>query len=165
MDRDFHEFLCNDREDNWATSWQNQQCGCAPSEGSDQPGHLPSLIRVFTVRMKKAWVLSYPLRVQGRLIRLGECPGWSESSLGAQPHRWFCHEAAQLPMASVTSQKLWASTCTYHIYKRPAKAQASQSLRCSHIWSMEIEDIRHLARLDGCACAFEERVYGGWKVP
>ena len=34
----------------------------APSEDSDQPGHLPSLIRVFTVRMKKHWVLSYPLR-------------------------------------------------------------------------------------------------------
>ena len=31
---------------------------CAPSEDSDQPGHLPSLIRVFPVRMKKAWVRS-----------------------------------------------------------------------------------------------------------
>ena len=29
----------------------------APSEDSDQPGHPPSLIRVFTVRMKKALVL------------------------------------------------------------------------------------------------------------
>ena len=34
-----------------AASWQNQQCGCAPSEDSDQPGHPPSLIRVFTVRL------------------------------------------------------------------------------------------------------------------
>ena len=34
---------------------------CTPSEDSDQPGHLPSLIRVFAVRMKKPWVLSYPL--------------------------------------------------------------------------------------------------------
>ena len=51
----------------WATSWQNQQCGCAPSEDSDQPGHSPSLIRVFAVRMKKAWVLSYPLSAQRRL--------------------------------------------------------------------------------------------------
>ena len=34
---------------------------CAPSKDSDQPGHLPSLIRVFPVHMKKAWVLSYPL--------------------------------------------------------------------------------------------------------
>ena len=28
----------------WATSWQNQQSECAPSEDSDQPGHPPSLI-------------------------------------------------------------------------------------------------------------------------
>ena len=30
------------------------------------------------------------------LIRLGGCPGSSESSLGAQPQRWSCHEAAQI---------------------------------------------------------------------
>ena len=51
----------------WAASWQNQQCGCAPSEDWDQPGHQPSLIRVFAVRMKKVWVLSYPLSAQRRL--------------------------------------------------------------------------------------------------
>ena len=46
----------------WATSWQNQQNGCASSEDSDQPGHPPNLIRIFAVG----------------------CPGWSESSLCAQ---------------------------------------------------------------------------------
>ena len=51
----------------WAASWQNQQNGSAPSEDSDQPGHPPSLTRVFAVRMKKAWVLSYPLSAQRRL--------------------------------------------------------------------------------------------------
>ena len=51
----------------WAASWQNQQCGCAPSKDSDQPVHPPSLIRVFAVRMKKACVLSYPLSAQRRL--------------------------------------------------------------------------------------------------
>ena len=62
---------------------------------SAQPGHPPSLIRVFAARMKKAWVLSYPLSEQRRLrsdwadaqaktpIRRGGCPNWSESSLGA----------------------------------------------------------------------------------
>ena len=25
---------------NWAATWQNQQSECAPSEDSDQPGHL-----------------------------------------------------------------------------------------------------------------------------
>ena len=32
--------------------------------------HPPSLIRVFAVHMKKAWVLRYPLSAQRRLIRL-----------------------------------------------------------------------------------------------
>ena len=44
--------------DTWAATWQNQQNEWAPSEDSDQPGHPPSLIRVFAVCMKKAWVLS-----------------------------------------------------------------------------------------------------------
>ena len=39
----------------------------APSKASDQPGHPPSLITVFAVRMKKVWVLSYPLSAQRRL--------------------------------------------------------------------------------------------------
>ena len=47
---------------NWAVSWQNQQSGCAPNEGSDQPGQI-----VFAVRMTKAWVLSYQLSAQRRL--------------------------------------------------------------------------------------------------
>ena len=50
-----------------ADSWQNQQSDCAPSEDSDQPWHPPSLIRVFAVRMRKAWVFSYPLSAQRRL--------------------------------------------------------------------------------------------------
>ena len=59
---------------------------CAPSENSDQPGHPLSLIRIITVCMKKAKTL----------IRLGGCPGWSESSPYAQTFCWFCHEAAHI---------------------------------------------------------------------
>ena len=44
----------------WATTWQNHQNDCAPSEDSDQPVHPPSL------------------------ISLGIHPVWSESSLCAQ---------------------------------------------------------------------------------
>ena len=44
----------------------NDYC-CLCSEDSDQPGHPPSLTRVFAVHMKKAWVLSYPLSAQRRL--------------------------------------------------------------------------------------------------
>ena len=46
---------------------KTNKMACAPSKDSDQPGHPPSLIRVFAVRMKKAWVLSYPLSAQERL--------------------------------------------------------------------------------------------------
>ena len=45
-----------------------------------QPGHQPCVISVFAVCMKNAWVLT--LSAQRRLIRLGGCLGWSESSLG-----------------------------------------------------------------------------------
>ena len=58
----------------WAASWQNRHCGCAPSEDSDQPGHPPSLIRVFAVRMKKAWVLSYPLSTSEDSDQTGRMP-------------------------------------------------------------------------------------------
>ena len=34
------------------------------------------------------------MQIAKTLIRLGRCPGWSESSLGAQSFCWFCHEAA-----------------------------------------------------------------------
>ena len=44
-------------------------------QDSDQHWHPPSLIRDFSVRMKKALILSYPLSAQQRLIRLGGCPG------------------------------------------------------------------------------------------
>ena len=59
---------------NWSpaldSSWNeppHDKTNCAPSEDSDQPWHPPSLIRVFAVCMKKAWVLSYPLSGQRRL--------------------------------------------------------------------------------------------------
>ena len=42
-----------------ATTWQNQQNECAPSEDSDQPGHPPSLIRA--QRRQISW---HPLRAQ-----------------------------------------------------------------------------------------------------
>ena len=40
---------------------QTNKMTSVPSEDSDQPGHLPSLIRVFAVRIKKHWVLSNPM--------------------------------------------------------------------------------------------------------
>ena len=56
----------------------------APSEDSDQPGHPPSLIRVFAVCSMSSWGPKVSSCRQQRLIRLGRCPGWSESWLSAQ---------------------------------------------------------------------------------
>ena len=60
-------FFWQTSETKWAATWQNQQSECAPSEDSDQPGHPPSLIRVFSICMNKHWFLSYPLSPQRRL--------------------------------------------------------------------------------------------------
>ena len=56
------------------------------------------LVTNAVVRPAKAQIM----RTAKTLIRLGGCPGWSESSLGAHSLCWFCHEAAQ--MYSVKNQ-------------------------------------------------------------
>ena len=98
---------------------KTNKMACAPSEDSDQPGHPPSLIRVFAIRMKEPWVLSCPLSAQRRLIRLGGCPGWSESSLGAHAIWWVLSCAASLLYNSMI---LLVDSC----------AQSDQGLRCPH---------------------------------
>ena len=94
----------------WATTWQNQQNGCASTEDSDQPGHPLSLIRVFAVRMKKPWVLSYPLSPLRRL--------WSdwadESSLGAHSFCPFCHVVAHFIFSCATHQLTEPLACQTH---------------------------------------------------
>ena len=68
----------------WAASWQNQQHGMCIQLRQISLGIRPVWSSVFAVRMKKDWVLSYPLSAQRRLlIWLGRCSGWYESSLGA----------------------------------------------------------------------------------
>ena len=86
----------------WAAPWQNQQCGCAPSKDSDQPGHPPSLIRVFAVHMKKAWVLSSPLNAQRRLWS-----DWADAQADlslrwAHSFCWFCHVVAHFNLSPLS---------------------------------------------------------------
>ena len=86
----------------WAMTWQNQQNECVPSEDSDQPGHLPSLIRVFAVRMKKPRALSYPMSAQQRLWS-----DWADAQADLSlrwAHMsffWFCHEVAHILTTAV----------------------------------------------------------------
>ena len=53
---------------------KTNKMACAPSEDSDQPGHSPSLIRVFTARLKKAMILSYPLSASEDSDQTGRMP-------------------------------------------------------------------------------------------
>ena len=65
---------------------KNQQNEYAPSEDSDQPGHPPGLISVFTVRMKKPWGLSYPLSAQRRLWS-----DWADAQADLSLCWWHTH--------------------------------------------------------------------------
>ena len=79
---------------------------CASSEDSDQPGHPPSLIRVFPVHMKIIWVLSYPLSAQRSLW--SDCAGVQADLSLRWVYRsfcWFCHAAAHI------HNTLWSSVC------------------------------------------------------
>ena len=76
---------------------QTNKMACAPREDSDQPGHPPSLIRVFAVRMKKAWVFTYPLSAHRRFWS-----DWADAQAdlslrwAQRSFCWFSHEAAHI---------------------------------------------------------------------
>ena len=75
----------------WAATWQNQQNNCAPSKDSDQPDQSLRCPHEESLGPK------LPIECTGKtLIRLGGCPGWSESSLGRQSLCWFCHVVARV---------------------------------------------------------------------
>ena len=93
----------------WATSRQNQQNDCAPSEDSDQPGHPPSLIRVFAVHSMGSYGTKLSSCGQRRLWS-----DWADAQadlslrLAHKPFCWFCHEAAQLwGIAGTQCLALW----------------------------------------------------------
>ena len=87
----------------WAASWQNQQNDCAPSENYDQPQWMPNLIRVFALHSVGSSGPKLSSCGQRRLIRLGRCPGWSESSLGAHSFCCFYHVVAHFISVSCFS--------------------------------------------------------------
>ena len=95
---------------------------CAPSEDSDQPGHPPSLITVFTIRMKKAWVLSYSFSAQRRLWS-----DWANAQADLSlrwahmPFCWFCHDVAQLCVCVKFPQQ----------YLLPTMQSSSNATKCS----------------------------------
>ena len=56
-------------------SHDKTKMACVPSEDSDQPGHLPSLIRVRCALSGELRTHSFLMQTAKTLIRLGRCPG------------------------------------------------------------------------------------------
>ena len=89
---------------------KTSKMACVPSEDSGQPRLPPSLIKVFAVRMKKALVLSYPLKAQRRFWS-----DWADAQVDLSlrwahmPFRCFFfifHEAAHMYLKNTNSTKL-----------------------------------------------------------
>ena len=76
---------------NWAATWwvcaQRKHRSAWTSAQSDQSFRC-ALSGQFRTQ-------AFFMRTMKSLIRLGGCPGWSESSLGAHSFCWFCNVAAQ----------------------------------------------------------------------
>ena len=86
----------------WATTWQNQQNKCAQRRLRSAWGSAQS---DQSLRCPHEDTLGPQLpteRTAKTLIRLGGCPGWSESSLGAHTFCWFCRVAAQISKPRIT---------------------------------------------------------------
>ena len=58
----------------WASTQSDQSMPRLIRVFADQPGHPPNLIRVFAVRMKKAWILSYQLSMSEDSDQTGRMP-------------------------------------------------------------------------------------------
>ena len=61
---------------------KSNKMNCAPSEESDQPGHSTKSDQ--HLRWTLYGTHCFFVRAANTIIRLGGCPGWSESALGAQ---------------------------------------------------------------------------------
>ena len=118
---------------------KTNKMACAPSEESDQPGYPPSLIRAFAVRMKKHWVLSYPLSALQR-----PWSDWAEAQADMSfrwTHRsfcWFCHEVVQM---TIRPGKLVSSS--------PQRGELNKNVICAfstggkRVWKCNRKDLHH----------------------
>ena len=69
---------------------------CATSKASDQPAHMPSLIRAFASHFNILWLKLLTEHHLEFLSLKGGCTGSSESTLVKIPHCWKSHVLAHL---------------------------------------------------------------------
>ena len=79
-------------------------------------------------------VHSFFLRTSKTLIRLGGCPGWSESSLGEQSFCWFCHVAAHMLLYEIESKQwIWIQNLCHNLKIMFAKTAENQTRVHDHL--------------------------------
>ena len=103
-----------------------------PSEDSDQLGQPPSLIGVFSVRMKKPWDLSYPLRAH-----VGDCKLVSRT-IKPKHSQSLCDDNVKAPPTSTFHRGL-----SYHAYPpilHLLQAQHAQILGGARLLSGRVSD-------------------------
>ena len=122
--------LCQDQSPFEPAHDKTNKMACAPSEDSDQPGHPPSLISLHCALNGLLRIQAFFIRTAKSLIRLGGCPGWSESSLGEHTILLvlscagsFCMGmCAQRRLRSAGIRLVWSesSLCTQWVVKDPS---------------------------------------------
>ena len=108
----------------YTSTYEKYLLTCTPNEDSNQPVQTCSLIRVFVVRMKTHWILSYPKYAQWRLITLREWSGWSKSLLDAHIRRYVFSCSAHLRHG----EKKCHMSCPNNKHQRVYQAMYSCSL-------------------------------------
>ena len=99
---------------------------------SDQPGHLPSLIRVFAVRMKRPWVLSYPLSAQRRLwsdwadAEADLSLRWAHTHFVGFVMLWLICTCHFIGFAVPKNMKFCLSICIWYKYAHSIKTKNTQ---------------------------------------
>ena len=112
----------------WASAQADQSLRC-PHEESLGP-------RLISLRCPHEESLGPWPPIQRRaktLIRLGGCPGWSESSLGAQTHCWFCHVAAQMDLECARCTKHPVSFAILLSQIAPFKTKIEKNETLAHL--------------------------------
>ena len=82
---------------------KTNKMACAQSEDLDQSDHPPSLFRVFAVRMKKAWVLSYPVSAHS----VGFVMRWLKYIIRSYLYTRFWRMMHWFVFKSSTANKAW----------------------------------------------------------
>ena len=104
---------------------------CAPSEDSDQPWHPPSLIRVFAVRMTKAWDLIYPLKESDYSDQTGQMPRLIWVFAGCTCH-FVDFVMRRLKLSHITAKICWChmQTTKTSQAEHPPRLVSAFFIRC-----------------------------------